>query len=392
MDLTNDWVAVTRQLRMYAASSNIRDILVMDESVGIYFRFPRDPEEHDDGHDYLYASADFGCVFGEKPRLSLRELVVYFLLSALERNNIQIRDFAAEAASRVPVPPLRQYRNVLPGLAPAPESKKRTRSETWSEQQDHKRGKQARSWTQQETFNGWVLGAHLRLELLRGKSPLPRHVRGTSLDSGFHDGLSKSPDTSPSKVRPSEPSRIVAVTVDAIRQPNVAFVTDGTTRFVAKLFQWSSTTAPEESVQRELDIYDLCASLQGTYIPYLHGVYRVLDPLPQYHCLVMLTEYIGSGSTVEDTLDAANDILDEDEFQAELVRVAKMEESAMLAVRSLHALRVVHGDLEGRNMLLMGDQVVLVDFESATVMGADLCTFNSWRERDLRRVERVFAA
>lgn len=42
MNPTNDWVAVTHQIRMYVANRNIGDVLVMDETAGIYFCFPRD--------------------------------------------------------------------------------------------------------------------------------------------------------------------------------------------------------------------------------------------------------------------------------------------------------------------------------------------------------------
>lgn len=131
MDPTKDWIAVTHQIRMYAASSNIQDVLVMDETAGIYFCFPCNPSDHEIQHDYLYASTDLGTHFGVKPRLSMRELVVYFLLSALERSEIEIRDFEAEGASLIPVPANRPYRNVFSGLAPPPpESSKHTRSAT----------------------------------------------------------------------------------------------------------------------------------------------------------------------------------------------------------------------------------------------------------------------
>lgn len=57
MDPTDDWKTVTRQLRMYAAGSNLHDVLVMDESVAIYFRFPPDLSDPNYDHAYLCASS-----------------------------------------------------------------------------------------------------------------------------------------------------------------------------------------------------------------------------------------------------------------------------------------------------------------------------------------------
>lgn len=107
---------------MYAASSNILDVIVMNETVGIYFRFPRDPSRIYDPYEYLWQTTKLGTDFGDEPWLSLSELFVFCLLGALERNDVPLRDFAAEALSAIPVTAIRQYRNILPG--PEPGSKK----------------------------------------------------------------------------------------------------------------------------------------------------------------------------------------------------------------------------------------------------------------------------
>lgn len=386
---SDDWTAVTRQVRMYAASSNIRDILVMDETVGIYFRFPSDPSCVDDSHDYTWGSRELGSVYEDDPRLSLRELVVFFLLAALDRNNVELRDFAGEALSAVPIPAIRKYRNVLP---PNTETKKRPGSTRNSEHSERKRGKRHASGPQ-ETFNGWVVGSEVSFEFMPEKATLRQsahHTRGSSLDSGFHDGTS--PDTSPPKLRLRETAPIVSLTVKRLFKSNVALVTDGTTNFVAKLFRWSSSKAdPEETLQRELDVFSKCATLQGIHIPYLHGVCRIVHPPPRYYCLVMLTEYIGSGITIDALVDLANDIDDDADFARAEERLAILQASAKLAVHSLHKLQVVHADLAGRNMVVNEDHVVLVDFGCAKVAGAEKGSFGAWKDQDMVRLESVFA-
>lgn len=386
MDPSEDWTAVTRQIRMYAASSKIRDVLVMDEMVGIYFRFPRDPSCQDDSHDYTWGSTELGSVYGDEPKFSLRELVVFFLLAALERNNVELRDFAGEALSAIRVPAMRRYRNVLP------ESKKRPSSARQSERIEHKRGKLQASGPE-ETFNGWVLGSHITFEFIPEKAPLrpsAHHIRSSSLDSGFHD--STSPHNSPPKILPREAPGVLSLTVEGVLKPNVALVSDGTNKFVAKLFCWSaSKTDPEESLPRELNVFAKCVSLQGIHIPYLHGVFRIIYPPPRYYCLVMLTEYIGSGVTIDALVDTANKLVDEDEFARSEKHLSHLEASAKLAVHSLHKLQVVHADLAGRNMVVNDDQVVLVDFGCSTVGYKELVLFNSGKGQDMLRLESVFA-
>lgn len=393
MDLTDHWTAVTHQVRMYAASTNIRDVLVIDENVGINFWFPHNPSRANDPHEYIWASTELGSDFGDEPRLSLRELVVFFLLAALERNDVPLRDFAGEALSAIPVPAMRPYRNILPGPEPTapPKSTKRPRSTGRTDGQDLKRGRQNPSGPQ-EIFNGWVLNSKITFEFMPEKAPVrltAHHVRGSSLNSGSMDGTS--PDNSPPKVRACHTPQVISHTVDGILKTNVALVTDGTNTFVAKLFCWSSPdTDPEASLQTELDAFAQCVSLQSIHIPYLHGVCRIIIPLPRYYCLVMLTEYIGSGVTVDTLVDAAYELEDNDQYERAEKRLAVLKASARLAVQSIHILHVVHADLAGRNMVVDEDQVVLVDFGCAKVGCADLTVFDSGEAQDLLRLQSVF--
>lgn len=214
------------------------------------------------------------------------------------------------------------------------------------------------------------------------------HGRGSSLDSGFHD--STSPDNSPPKMPLREMPHVVSLTIEGILKTNVAFVSDGTRKFVVKLFSWSiCKTDPEESWQTELDAFAQCVSLHGIHISYLHGVCRIIHPPPRYYCLVMLTEYIGSGVTVDTLVDAACKIDHEHEREEGGLEILKA--SAKLAVQSMHKMRVVHADLAGRNMVVHGDQVVLVDFGCAKVGLAELALFNSYKEQDLLLLESLFA-
>lgn len=102
MDVPDDWKSLTRQLRKYAARSTIRDILIMDDSEGIYFRFP----SNGDGHDCLCASGP--ATDGINPGLSLWELEVYILLCARNRDKVPLRDFENQGATPIPQCPAQQ--------------------------------------------------------------------------------------------------------------------------------------------------------------------------------------------------------------------------------------------------------------------------------------------
>lgn len=113
MDASDDWNAVTSQIRMYAAQSNTRDFLVMDDCVGIYCCFPFDPNMNDEGHDFIFASTQLGTDYGDNPRLSLRELVVFARPEALERKNVELRDFPGDSPLATVGPNTRSYSNAF---------------------------------------------------------------------------------------------------------------------------------------------------------------------------------------------------------------------------------------------------------------------------------------
>lgn len=369
MDEIDDWESVTRQLRMYAVGCNVRDVPVMDESVAVYFCFPRDPSWSDDGHQYLLASTDIGADYGVDPRLSVRELVVYALLSAFEKKNIELRHDSHGAYSALSaVPTTRPYRNVLPMQEPPA---RRRRGGPSTRQQPTKRPRMHDSIN--DRFDRCFLGATLTFEILPNKLP-PRHSiphpPWQSLDTSFHDGPRSSiPHTGSAKLTP--PPINICVTVVGILKRDVALVSDGSTEFIAKLFSPDTRT-----LEHELAVYAACPSLQGTYIPYLYAVGRV----PASGAYVLLIEYIGSGITVTDLITAGG-----------VSELAKLRPAATAALHALHKLKVVHRDVAGRNMVL-DDRggIAMVDFGCARVLNADLARLRIGKKGDEAAMRTIF--
>lgn len=304
-------------------------------------------------------------------------------------------DPEAEAPRTIAVGPnTRPYRNVLPTPVRDPESKKRTRSFSGQRQQDPKRVMR-NDQAPQASLDRLVVGATLKLELIPGKSA--SRPRASSLDSGFHD-VSESCSSPRGRVRPSpsahDPPTTATVTVERLFKPNVALVTDGHTRFVAKLFAPFSASDPERVLARELAVYRACADLQGTYLPYLHGVYRAAKRGGRLSSPIMLTEFIGGGKTIADVVDLTGVLDDEDEIEEAERALAGLQERARDAVDALHRRKVVHADLGPANMLLLadGEQVVLVDFGYSLVLkdAAVAARFKNRKAEDLRRLKQAF--
>lgn len=104
----------------------------------------------------------------------------------------------------------------------------------------------------------------------------------------------------------------------------------------------------------------------------------------------MLTEYIGTGLTIAALVDTV-DGLAEDEYAGFETQIDVLENSFKRELHSVHRLDVVHADLAGRNMLVLEDQVVIVDFGCAKVGYQELAVFNAGKEMDFLRLESVFA-
>lgn len=307
----------------------------MDESVAIYLRFSRDLSNSDEPHDYLCAGRNLRR---QSPFVGSRT----GRFPALEGKNIELRDDDLHRAVNV-IPTSRPYRNVLPTRAPPPppppESKRRRDLSARLQGQKRRRGNDSI----RDSFDRCFLGATLTFENLPEKLP-PRPVtnrpRRQSPDS---DGSpSNTPRTSPAKCTPPTTS----VTIVCILKRGVAVVTDGRTEFVAKLFPPNPGNTPDKLLVQELAVYAACVTLQGSYIPYLYAVGRVVGS----DAFVLLMEFVGCGTTVADIIDE----LDEAD-QVDTTELADLQTGAVAALHALHRLKVVHRDVAGRNMVLDED-------------------------------------
>lgn len=387
MEPSDDWKAVTRQLRMYATVTKVRDVLVMDEYVGIYFRFPSDPTQVDEVHEYLFASTERGQGFDSNLRLSIRELVVFVLLSGLDRNNVRLRDFSSETPSMVLFGPnTKPYHNVLSSDGVAPEKKRRSGPSANTQPQSHKKGKGLES-DYKYTFDRMALGAKITLALVIEESPI---IVGeaTPVDFGLQPATN-APPLGETGTRVAPPPT-VTVTVERILKKNVAVVTSGPHRFVAKMFPPDPDRDPEIMRRRELDVYEECVNLQGICIPYLIGVYCVVAKSPRYNSLVMIIEYIGYGDTISQIVEVARGLTEQDEIDRVNSKLAVLKASAKKALESIHHYKVAHGDVAGRNMIVQGDDVVIVDFGYSMVLKDNPEKFESRRDNDMLHLDKAF--
>lgn len=109
----------------------------------------------------------------------------------------------------------------------------------------------------------------------------------------------------------------------------------------------------------------------------------------------MLTEYIVPGTTVAEKVALAAELDDDDDDDDELARVEMelriLQDSAEEALARIRDMQVSHGDLAAGNMIVKGEQVVLVDFGYAAVL-ADVPRGwkNSSEGEDLRQLRRAF--
>lgn len=367
MESSDEWKAATRQLRMYATGSKVRDVLVMDESVGLYFRFPSDPTQIDEVHEYLFASTERGQDFDSNLGLSLRELVVFFLVSALDRNNVRLRDCTPESPS-----------SILIGVNAGP-----SRNVLYPKSQMKGKGRES---DRKSTFQKFVLGASIDLSLNVEKSPI---IVGEATPTDRRFTLTAYLPTPSEASTGLHPPDNLSILVKRIFKKNVALVTDGKRDFVAKMFAPDRERDATLLMNKELSFYEECAPLQGINIPYLIGVYRVTGSRPdEYHVLIM--EYIGVGNTIAQLIDAALDLQEQDEIDQVKYKLQVLKASAEVGLEKIHQHKVVHGDVAGRNMIILGNSVVLVDFGFSTVLKDDLEAFEGHRHRDIRHLNRAF--
>lgn len=416
-DQTDDWREVTRQLRKYAHNTGVRDILVMDEQTAIYFEYPEAAHKETDPVAYLVAATNPAAGKGLSD-MSMRELVVFVLLRALDRKGIQLCDSADEEASRIAVDNQPGYHDVLTDtpdrlLRADPSGNRKRPAPGTGGREQPKRGKTANTGTTYlheafgEQFDGWVVGHDVELEFLpdiaqvRGQSSedWPKPESGTSWDSGFGG-------SSPSRHSRLRELHLVPITLSASGVPttilrvervltnNVAVLRSpfGGIRVIGKHFGLHRD-APLW-LAKELTAYDTCVMHQGDHIPYLYGVARVVQKSP-FANVVLLTEFIEPGMEVAQLVHEAYCVYDTDD-EADVARLGKLQMSATDAMNALHGRLVVHNDLAGRNLLVAGDgkeeRVVLVDFDCSMVFEAETGRFLSRVEQDGEKLRATFMA
>lgn len=358
---------------MHAVANKVRHVLVMDGSLVIYFFFPPDPSLANELHDYLYASNELGSDFGVNLRLSVRELVVFAILAAIEKQNI---DLSVGSESETDDPIHRPYKPLLHTPVP-PSNSKRHRKPSSSEQR-HKKSDRPNEifFERMDQFPN----AALIFEMLPEKLPPRTHsARRGSRHSDNNDSSSMNPPSS-STAQPASP--MTSITILRMLTRRVAVVSDGRTNYFAKLFPHPPGRTANTLAEQELAVYAACATLQGTYIPYLYAVGRVASS----DTFVLITEFIGSGITIEAFID---DIEEIDELaEAEL---ADLRPGATAALQALHERGVVHCNLKGSNMVLDDDErTVIIDFECSRVLKGDLAQLRIAKKKDEGAFKAVF--
>lgn len=381
----------------------------MDEHTAIYFEYPEAAHKETEAVMYLVATTDPVAGRGI-PEISMRELVVFVLLRALDRKGVELCDTLSSESAKTHVNNPPGYRDVLkdnsdggPGPGPSNNDKKRPGPSTGRREQP-KRGKTANmSDTYQafsEQFDGWVQDSSIELEFLSHVAPVRGEDCGSysvhSPDSGF--GRS-----SPSHQRPRK-LRLVPTTVNAagnqttsllverLITKNVAVLTtvDKSLHVIGKHFGLHHD-APIW-LGKELAAYAACVQLQGDEIPYLYGVCRVVQSSP-FANIILLMECIEPGTTIADLVHDAYFVYDTDDDE-EIARLNKLQETGTRAMHSLHARHVIHNDLAGRNMLVSNERdderLVLVDFDCAMVFSEDNERFRGRVVQDEEKMRSTF--
>lgn len=186
------------------------------------------------------------------------------------------------------------------------------------------------------------------------------------------------------------PPVAATVTVERVIKKYIAIVTDGKTRFIAKLFPPHTANNPERLLNKELVVYRECACLQGSYIPYLVGVYRAVKG-SHFSSPIVLTEDSGTGKTVADLVALAGDLDDQDDISRAETQLALLPERATNTIGTLHRMKVIHADLSGSKMIVVdGGQVVLVDFCFSSVLKDEPWRFKARRDDDLQQLKKAF--
>lgn len=369
---------------------DIKDIIVMDQSCAIYFQFGENKEDADCKTQYLLSTPpDSG--FQDPARLTLRELVAFLCWRGLRGHKVDMQTFDDKGKGLSSV--AERYADIGKPADPFPKSRKRPGDDGGHEgrrvlPRRNTRGTGTREG-EEALFKGWAKDSLVVLQRVpdEGNGPLklnPTLVRDESFDSGF-DELNSSLSQKVSKTfRPFRPPiGATAVTFKVIRliTPLVAVLStcsETNPRLtVAKLF--APHPLSPELLQNELRVYNHCQDLQGCEIPYCYGVWRLIEPQALFH-MALLMEYIDPGTTLDDLLEDIRLAEYEEDYEEAVKRLARARPGAEKALQALHDRCVSHNDAFGRNMIVSGTDVVIVDFDVAIVFAEEpeRCKRRQW--------------
>lgn len=297
----------------------------MDEHTAICFRFHKTVVGETEAVSYLVATT---AEYPSKsiPGLSIRELVVFVLLRALDEKGVKLRDTQTTEALHPPP----TYRNVLNNHTGPPNdgsgnNPKRPGSPAGTRRRPN-RGKpnggekSGPQHTMLDQFDEWILDSSVQLEFIPHVVPIhgadgDSRTFTRSPDSGFHDeaptpGLRKFhavPTTVDATGR-----HTASLVVERVITKNVALLAtaDRSVRVIGKHFGLHRNAS--RWLTKELAAYAACEALQGIDIPYLHGVCRTVQSSP-FSNIVLLTEFIEPGTTISDLVYEASGIYDTDD-------------------------------------------------------------------------------
>lgn len=366
-DTTDDWVAITSQLRKYSIQTCCRDILIMDERTAIYFQFGDDAMDVEEDIEYLVGSAAH--------QTTMRQLVAFACWRGLKRK-VKLATFhtgqASMAASIVSYDPVLDNTPRAKRSPDAPDESQSKRPRR------HGGGNCASGIAgSRRHFAGWQAVYVFQMAVV----PFAAYQTAPSTDSG--DVGSSPPHGDRPPKRDFEPPEETSWSVVDVISTNVALLECAGHQYVGKWFGVRSDRGgishsgrKEESevyFDNEVAVYSHCHTLQGCEIPHCYGV----GDISGINGVVLVVEYV-PGPGVGDVLLAFRESeIDSDEA---VTWLHTLKGSATDAVKALHRFNVVHLDLHGWNMVVLNDSVVLLDFDVSMLYtdGKGLREWEDW--------------
>lgn len=377
-----DWVEVTKQLRKYACLIGVRDIIAMDQSCAVYFRFGTAQDDPGANIEFLLSTPkDSG--WQDPMGLTLRQLVAFLCWRGLETQGVETQSFDGKGKRKSS--DTERYTDIVTPPEPSSQSRKRPGDgggDTGRRvlPQRNTRGASSREGAE-SPFTEWTKGKEVVLQFvadddINGYNASRPMAWDKTFDSGFGEQTT-SPSRNSKVYRNYRPflsplgSAVVTFKVIRVITPHVAVLSSGGESHprlaVAKLFGLHKLSP--KLLANELRVYHHCEVLQGCEIPYLYGVWHVIRPQGLFHC-ALLTEYIDPGITIASLVAQIDNTENSKDRDEAIARLRRVHPSAERALQALHDCCVSHNDAYGRNMVISGaeeESVVIVDFDVAIV-------------------------